>query len=131
MVSLNLKKSFLFINILRASIKFRLFENGKQLSCDICSYFGYKMKFISSLMSWNGLTLVQPLTCATGIFIQSLGKCLNPNAEGEIYYPELVSDILENKLLPSHNYLSWAIHGASLDELLLPFVEKFHDMFIM
>ena len=35
-----LTKSSLFINILRASIRFRLFENGEQLQCDICSYFG-------------------------------------------------------------------------------------------
>ena len=35
---LDLTKSYLFINILRASIKFRLFENGEQLQCGICSY---------------------------------------------------------------------------------------------
>ena len=73
---LDLTKSFLFINILRASVKFRLFENGKQLSCDICSYFGHNMqsKFHSTIMSWNGNPIEQPLLCATGIYIQSLGK---------------------------------------------------------
>lgn len=40
---LDLTKSSLFINILRVSIRFRLFENGEQLQCDICSYFGYEM----------------------------------------------------------------------------------------
>ena len=35
---LDLTKSYLFINILRASIKFRLFENGEQLHFSICSY---------------------------------------------------------------------------------------------
>ena len=40
---LDLTKSSLFINILRASIRFRLFENGEKLQCDICSYFGYEM----------------------------------------------------------------------------------------
>ena len=48
---LDLTKSDLFINILRASIKFRLFKNGEQLRCSICSYFGYEMspKFHSLL----------------------------------------------------------------------------------
>ena len=59
-------------------------------------------------MSWNGFPVVQPLACATGIYIQSLGKCLSPNASGEFWYPELTSDILKNKLFPSHNYLSWS-----------------------
>ena len=124
-VGLDLTKSYLFINILRSSIKFRLFENGEQLQCDICSYFGYEMspKF-HSLITWNGTPIVQPLVCSTGIYIQSLGKCLNPNAVGVFRYPELVSELLENKKLPSHNYLSWALHGASSDESLLPFVKE-------
>ena len=124
---LDLTKSFLFINILRASVKFRLFENGKQLSYDICSYFGYDMSNkinYSTIMSWNGTPIEKPLLCATGIYIQSLGKCLNPNASGIFYDPELISDLSKNKKVPSHNYLSWAIHGASLDELVLHFVEK-------
>lgn len=75
-------------------------------------------------MSWNGDPIEQPLLCATGIYIQSLGKCLNPNASCAFYAPDLVSDLSKNKKLPSHNYLSWTIHGASLDELQLHFVEK-------
>ena len=93
--SLDLTKSYLFINILGASIKFRLFENGGQLQCDICSYFGYEMspKFHSFII-WNGAPIFQPLVCSTGIYIQSLGKCLNPNAVGVFRYPELVSELL-------------------------------------
>ena len=124
-VGLDLTKSSLFINILRASIQFRLFENGGQLQCGICSYFGYEMssKF-HSLMSWNGAPVVQPLACSTGIYIQSLGKCLNPSARGVFRYPELTSDLLENKKIPSHNYLSWALHGALSDKSLLTFVKE-------
>ena len=122
---LDLTKSSLFINILRASIQFRLFETGGQLQCGICSYFGYEMssKF-HSLMSWNGAPVVQPLACSTGIYIQSLGKCLNPSARGVFRYPELTSDLLENKKIPSHNYLSWALHGALSDKSLLTFVKE-------
>lgn len=40
---LDFTKFFLFINILRASILFRLFEKGGQQQCDICSYFWYEM----------------------------------------------------------------------------------------
>ena len=67
---LDLTKSSLFINILRASFLFRLFENGGQLQCGICSYFGYEMspKF-HSLITWNGAPIVQPLVCSTGIYI--------------------------------------------------------------
>ena len=43
---------------------------------------------------------------------------------GVFRYPELVSELLENKKLPSHNYLSWALNGASSDESLLPFVKE-------
>ena len=75
-------------------------------------------------MSWNGVPLVQPLTCSAGIYIQSLGKCLNPKARDVFYYPELTSELLENKKLPSHNYLLWALHGAISDELLLTFVKN-------
>lgn len=66
-VVFDLKKSSLFLNILRASIEFRLFENGKRLSCNICSDFGCEMhpKFHSIIMSWNGFPVVQPLACAT------------------------------------------------------------------
>ena len=76
-----------------------------------------------SLMSWNGTPVIQPLACSTGIFIQSLGKCLNPNAYGVFRDPELISDLSKNKKLPSHNYLSWALHGALSDVLLLQFVK--------
>ena len=122
---LDLTKSSLFINILRASFQFRLFENGRQQLCSICSYFGYEMssKF-HSLMLWNGVPVVQPLACAAGIYIQSLGKALNPNAHGVFRDPELVNRIVKDKLFPSHNYLSWALHGASSEELLLSFVEN-------
>ena len=124
--SLDLTKSSWFINILRTSIRFRLFENGKQLKCNICSYFGYEAspKF-HSLMSWNEVPVAQPLACSTGIYIQSLGKALNPNARGRILDPELVNSILKDKRFPSNNYLSWALHGASSDKSLLSFVEKY------
>ena len=39
--------------------------------------------------------------------------------------PELVDDILKDNRFPSHNYLSWALHGASSDKLLLSFVAKY------
>ena len=123
---LDLTKSYLFINILRASIKFRLFENGGQLQCSICSNFGYEMSpKTHSLMSWNDVPVVQQLACSTGIYIQSLGKALNPNARGVFRAPELVDDILKDNRFPSHNYLSWALHGASSDKLLLSFVAKY------
>ena len=97
MVGLDLTKSALFINILRASIRFRLFENGGQQQWDICSYFGYEMSpEFHSLISWNGAPVVQPLACSTGIYKQSLGNCLNPSARGVFRYPELISDLLEN-----------------------------------
>jgi len=129
----NLKKSFLFLNILRSAIEFRLIENGKRLCCNICSYYGYEMhpKFHSIIMSWNDVPVIQPLACATGIYIQSLGKCLNPNAHGEFWYPELTSEILNNKLLPSHNYLSWSFHGALLDKPLIPFALEHKITFLL
>ena len=75
-------------------------------------------------MSWNGTPVVQPLACATGIYIQSLGKALNPGACGEFWYPELTSELLDDKKIPSHNYLSWALHGALSDKSLLTFVKE-------
>ena len=124
--SLDLTKSSWFINILCASIRFRLFENGGQLHCDICSYFGYEMSSeFHSLMSWNEVPLTQPLACSSGIYIQSLGKALNQSARGIIYHPGLVSSILKDKRFPSKNYLSWALHGTSSNKLLLKFVEKY------
>ena len=43
---------------------------------------------------------------------------------GDFYYPELTDDILKDNRFPSHNYLSWALHGASSDKLL-SFVAKY------
>ena len=77
-----------------------------------------------SLMSWNGTPVVQPLACAIGIYIQSLGKALNPSASDEFWYPELTSELLEDKKIPSHNYLSWALYGALSDAPLIPFVKE-------
>ena len=76
-------------------------------------------------MSWNDSPEAQPLACAAGIYIQSLGKCLNPNAKGVFRYPELVSDLLKDKQrIPSHNYLPWAFHEAFSDKGLFPFVKE-------
>ena len=49
---------------------------------------------------------------------------MNPSASGIFYHPKLVSDITKEKRFPSNNYLSWALNGASLDELVLTFVRK-------
>ena len=102
------KKSFLFINILRASVQFRLFENGRRLCCSICSDFGYEFpaNFHSIILSWNDRPMGQPLACATGEYIQRIGRCLNPNDVGNYWYPELIAQ-LKNGQLASIYYFSW------------------------
>ena len=125
-VGLGLKKYHQLMNNLFASIQFRLFEIGTHLQCNICSYFGYEMSpKIHSIMSWNDSPVAQTLAYAAGIYIQSFGKCLNPNAKGVFRYPELVSELLKDKQrIPSYNYLSWALNGALSDKGLFPFVKE-------
>ena len=124
-VVLNLKKFSQFINILRINVQSRLFEDGRLLRFSICSDFDsvFPSSFHSNIMQWNDHPVIQPLACATGIYIQSLGRFLNPNDVGQIIHPVLV-DELKNSSLPSSNYLSWVLFGASNDTLLISFVKK-------
>jgi hypothetical protein len=119
-----------FRNLLRMSILCRLFETGVSMRYNICLEFGFDPfdddtteKFLNALMSYNDNAIIQPLACTTGIYIQSLGKCLTPEAVCNHDFPNILAKIKKYGT-PQNNFLSWAFFSASSDQSLLSFVRK-------
>jgi hypothetical protein len=125
-----------FRNLLRVGILFRLFETGISMRYSICLEFGFdsfhstmKEDFLNSLMSYNGNAVIQPLACATGIYILCLGKYLIPESVCNHDFPDTLVKIKELGV-PRNNFLSWALFNASSDYSLLNLVSKseFHSL---
>ena len=66
---------------------------------------------------------IQPLACATGIYILCLGKYLNPQNVCDLDFPDTLARIKEIGI-PRNNILSWALFNASSDSALLYNVSK-------
>ena len=119
-----------FRNLLRVGILFRLFETGILMRYSLCLEFGFDSfhstvteDFLNSLISYNGNAVIQPLACATGIYILCLGKYLIPGAVCNHDFPDTIAKI--NELgIPRNNFLSWILFNASSDNALLYFVSK-------
>ena len=92
-----------FRNLLRLGILLRLFETG------------ISMRY--------GNSVIQPLACATGIYILCLGKYLNPQNVCDLDFPDTLARIKEIGI-PRNNILSWALFNASSDSALLYNVSK-------
>ncbi len=113
-----------FRNLLRVSILCRLFETGVSMRYGICLEFGFdpfdsdtREKFLNALMSYNDNAIIQPLACTTGVYIQSLGKCLIPEAVCNHDFPDTLTKIKKYGV-PQNNSLSWAFFSASSDQTL-------------
>jgi len=116
-----------FTLILKASIEARLFEIGHSIDYKLCREFGYgEPAFLSTgRVLYNDVPVIQPLSCAGGVFAYCLHYALNPDIFCPSDYVDLRDDIL-NKGVPTHNYLSWAFSCASRDEWMIAFVSHFH-----
>lgn len=119
-----------FRNLLRLGILLRLFETGISMRYSICLEFGFDQydstmakDILNSLMSYNGNSVIQPLACATGIYILCLGKYLNPQNVCDLDFPDTLARIKEIGI-PRNNILSWALFNASSDSALLYNVSK-------
>ena len=116
-----------FIRTLRANIRARLFELGIYSSFDICMDFGYggDAKLSSGMIHYNDIPIIQPLSCAGGVYLYGLKYALNPDAFCPPDYEDLKDDIIYNGL-PNHNYLTWAFYNASADQYMISLVSHVH-----
>ena len=116
-----------FILLLKASIGARLFEIGHSINQDLCREFGYmdQAQLSSGRVLYNDIPVIQPLSCAGGVYAYCLHYALNPDNFCPQDYIDLRDDIL-NEGIPTHNYLSWAFSHASNDERMITFVSYIH-----
>lgn len=116
-----------FINFLKASIRARLFEVGVSLDIWLCSEFGYDygVSLTSGVVHYNGLPVVQPLSCAGGVYTYCLQYALNPDIFCPPDYYDLKNEVLTDGV-PNYNYLSWAFYRASENKELISLVSDVH-----
>ena len=116
-----------FIDVLLANIRARAFELGIDSSSDICSEFGYDQgaKLSSGMLHYNNIPVIQPLSCAGGVYAYCLKYILNPDIYCPPDYQNLKNEILTEGI-PSHNYLSWAFSSAYINKELISFVSDVH-----
>ena len=113
-----------FIDIIYSSMEARLFELGLYSDVKICSTFSYEKRACLSKgnIIYNGLPVIQPLSCSGGLYIYILRCALNQKIF--CVYPNYLNKVQND--LPKNNYLSWAFFNASLDEELLSFLSYAH-----
>ena len=116
-----------FSNLLKASVQARLFEVGENLDNCLCKEFGYSDDACLStgIVRYNEHPVIQPLSCAGGVYAYCLKYVLNPEIFCPPDYRDLKNEIL-NDGIPTHNYLSWAFSCASVSEGLLSLVSCVH-----
>ena len=116
-----------FILLLKASIGARLFEIGHSINQDLCREFGYMNQALlsSGRVIYNDVPVIQPLSCAGGVYAFCLHYALNPDIFCPQDYVDLKDEIL-NEGIPTRNYLSWAFSRASNDEWMITFVSYMH-----
>ena len=116
-----------FIDSLRANIRARTFELGIYFSFNISMEFGYNInaKLSDGMVHYNNTRVIQPLSCAAGVYTYCLKYVLNPDIFCPQDYEGLKNEILIEGI-PTHNYLSWAFFCASVDNYLLSLVSDVH-----
>ena len=114
-----------FVCFLRANVRARMFEMGLYSNVDLCDEFGYdKLSSLSfGAILYNDIPVVQPLSCAGGVYIYCLRCIYNKNLF--CLYKDLCNKILKDGM-PLHNYLSWAFSRAIDDEEVISFVFNRH-----
>ena len=110
-----------FIIDLKENMQARLFEMGLSINFDLCSSFAYEGRLSKGMIFYNDIRVVQPFSCAGGLFLFCLKYALNPGIFCPRHYQDIKEQILEYGL-PNHHYLSWAFYNASFDEDMLSFL---------
>lgn len=116
-----------FLHFLKAGVRARLFEIGKNLDNCLCKEFGYcgDACLSSGIVQYNEHPVIQPLSCAGGVYAYCLKYVLNPEIFCPPDYRDLKNEVLIDGI-PTHNYLSWAFSCASVDEELISLVSDVH-----
>jgi hypothetical protein len=116
-----------FIVLLLANIRARAFELGVDSSTDVCHEFGYdrEAKLSSGELHFNDIPIIQPLSCAGGVYAYCLNYVLNPDKFCPPDYQDLKDEIIAEGI-PSHNYLSWAFSRACTNNYTISFVSDVH-----
>ena len=105
----------------------RLFETGIYLASDLCKEFGYDINacLSSGMVCYNDIPVIQPFSCAGGIYAYCLKYVLNPDGFCPQDYIDLRDEIITEGI-PTHNYLSWAFSQASVNKGIILFASEFH-----
>ena len=116
-----------FSHLLNASVRARLFEVGENLDNCLCKEFGYcdDAYLSSGIVCYNEHLVIQPLSCAGGVYAYCLKYALNPEIFCPPDYRDLKNEVLTEGI-PTHNYLSWAFSCACDNEPLLSLVSYVH-----
>ena len=116
-----------FVRILKASILARLFETGYSLNNQLCREFGYEQYacLSSGMVCYNDSPVIQPFSCAGGIYAYCLKYVLNQDIFCPPDYIDLRDEII-NEGIPNHNYLSWAFSQASNNIWIILFASENH-----
>lgn len=116
-----------FVRILKASILARLFETGYSLNNQLCREFGYEQYacLSSGMVCYNDIPVIQPFSCAGGIYAYCLKYVLNQDIFCPPDYIDLRDEII-NEGIPTHNYLSWAFSQASNNIWIILFASENH-----
>lgn len=117
-----------FVLLLKANMRARLFEMGSSLDPWLCRTFGYNSCdacLSSGIVCYNESPVIQPLSCAGGIYAYCLQYVLNPDIFCPQDYHDLRDEILTEGI-PTHNYLSWAFSQASINQGLISFASEMH-----
>ena len=116
-----------FVRILKASILARLFETGYSLNNQLCREFGYEQYacLSSGMVCYNDSPVIQPFSCAGGIYAYCLKYVLNQDIFCPPDYIDLRDEII-NEGIPTHNYLSWAFSQASNNIWIILFASENH-----
>lgn len=116
-----------FVGLLKASILARLFETGYSLDSYLCREFSYNNNaYLSSgMVCYNDSPVIQPFSCAGGVYAYCLQYVLNPDIFCPSDYIDLRDEILTEGI-PTHNYLSWAFSQTSINKGLILLVSGVH-----
>ena len=116
-----------FIRLLKASILARLFETGYSLNNQLCREFGYEQYacLSSGMVCYNDSPVIQPFSCAGGIYAYCLKYVLNQDIFCPPDYIDLRDEII-NEGIPTNNYLSWAFSQASNNIWIILFASQNH-----
>ena len=107
-----------------SAILFRKYPKEKNYFGISCEFEYGNDRYLSKYrFIFNGISISQPLSIATGLVVYCLKKCLYPETFCE--YDDIIK-LLKEDILPRNNYLSWVFYKVFDNKNILNFALKHH-----